>query len=91
MFLIKNMLSLCVLGKLMCNLKGALGNTVHLLLKKCMSWILTKLGRNHPQGLGIQRCSYGTCGHHGGPGGGPQGPKRCKFQTSSPDPVKVEQ
>ena len=54
-------------------------------------WILTKLGRNHPQGLGIQRCSYGTGGHHGGPGGGPQGPKLCKFQTSSPDPVKVEQ
>ena len=24
-------------------------------------------------------------------GGGPQGPKLCKFQTSSPDPVKVEQ
>ena len=30
-----------------------------------------------------------TGGHHGGPGGGPQGPKICKFQTSSPDPVKV--
>ena len=65
--------------------------TVHLLLEEMHGWILTKLGRNHPQGLGIQRCSYGTCGHHGGPGGGPQGPKRCKFQTSSPDPVKVEQ
>ena len=65
--------------------------TVHLLLEEMHGWILTKLGRNHPQGLGIQRCSYGTCGHHGGPGGGPQGPKLCKFQTSSPDPVKVEQ
>ena len=28
---------------------------------------------------------------HGDPDGGPQGPKFCKFQTSSPDPVKVEQ
>ena len=53
-------------------------------------WILTKLGRNHLPGLGIQRCSYGTGGHHGGPGGRPQGPKLCKFQTS-PDPVIVEQ
>ena len=38
-------------------------------------------------GAGIQRCSYGTGGHHGGPGGGPQGPKLCKFQTS-PDQLK---
>ena len=65
--------------------------TVHLLLEEMHGWILTKLGRNHPQGLGIQRRSYGTGGHHGGPGGGPQGPKLCKCQTSSPDPVKVEQ
>ena len=26
----------------------------------------------------------------GAQGEGPQGPKLCKFQTSSPDPVKVE-
>ena len=45
--------------------------TVHLLLEEMHGWILTKLGRNHPQGPGIQRCSYGTCGHNGGPGGGP--------------------
>ena len=32
-----------------------------------------------------------TMGAQGGPGGGPQGPKLCKFETSSPDPVKVEQ
>ena len=49
-------------------------------------WILTKLGRNHPPGLGIQRCSYITCSHHGGPG---EGSKLFKFQTSSPDPVKL--
>ena len=42
--------------------------TVHLLLEEMHGWILTKLGRNHPQGPGIQRCSYGTCGHHGGQG-----------------------
>ena len=27
----------------------------------------------------------------GAQGEGPQGPKLCKFQTSSPDPVEVEQ
>ena len=43
-------------------------------------WILTKLGRNHPQGLGIQRCSYGTCGHHGSQGEGPKGHNFANFK-----------
>ena len=47
--------------------------TVHLLLEEMHGWILTKLGRNHPQGLGIQRCSYGTGGHQG------EGPKGQNF------------
>ena len=54
---------------------------------KMHGWILTKNGRNHPQGQGIQSCSNSMCGPHGGPGEGPKGPKPCKSQTSSsPDP-----
>ena len=37
---------------------------------KMLGRILTKLGRNHPLGPGIQSRSYGTCGPHGGPGRG---------------------
>ena len=53
--------------------------------------ILTKLGRNHPQGAGDSKVFIWYMWPPWGPGGGPQGPKLCKFQTSSPDPVKVEQ
>ena len=48
---------------------------------KMQGWILTKHGRNHPQGLGIQSCSYGTCGSYGGPGGGPQRAKTMQISN----------
>ena len=55
---------------------------------KMHGWILTKHGRNHPQGPGIQSCSYGTCGTYGGPKG--RAPRAIPLQMSnslSPDPV----
>ena len=38
--------------------------------------ISTKLGGDHPQGVGTQSCSYGGGGPQGGPGAGPQRVKR---------------
>ena len=50
--------------------------------------ILTKSGRNHPQGPGIQIRSYGTCGPHGDPKErAPKGQNHANFKvTSSSDP-----
>ena len=48
--------------------------------------ILTKLGRNHPYGLGIHSCSYSTYGLNGGGGGGgghgeaPKGQNHANFK-----------
>ena len=48
---------------------------------KMHGWILTKNGRNHPQGQGIQSCSNSMCGPHGGPGGGPQRAKTMQISN----------
>ena len=49
-------------------------------LLKTHSLILTKLGRNHPQGPGILSRSYGTFGPDGGQGEGPKGQNHAKFK-----------
>ena len=48
---------------------------------KMHCWILTKHGRNHPQGPGIQSCLYGTCGSYGGPKG--RAPRAKTLQISN--------
>ena len=54
---------------------------------KTHGWILTKRGRNHPWGPGIQSCSYGTCGFQGGPERGHRRAKTLQISNLSPDPV----
>ena len=52
----------------------------HILLEEMHGWILTKLGRNHPQGPGIQKGVHMVhVATMGAQWEGPQGPKLCKF------------
>ena len=66
----------CVVRRASSVVRRALTFYIFIFFSRTGGQISTKLGGDHPLGVGTQSCSWGACSPQGGPGGGPPRGKR---------------